>query len=346
MTEDMTLDRTGKLPRRVFFIVGYPRSGTTLLQRMLDAHSDIAVTPETSFMRRYWRVRDFLGPLDDEETFERLLEDVVSTASFGLMGLDSDAYARSARKGPRTYPALFRLLLRQFAEAQGVAVVGEKTPKHLLYLSHLDAFFPRVLFVHIVRDPRAAVNSLHKLDWADGDIRHNASVWARELAVARRAASRYGNRFMTVRYESLVENPERSLRAVCAFLAVSFDPAMLDYHRTPPAMIDVAREPWKRNVLAPPDPSARDRWRAELSGPEVAEVEAAAYFEMQRWGYAPETGGLLGRAAVRAGARAAGRVRAAARHRVRRLLAHAPRPRGATWTPDSWFDTPASPPGL
>ena len=294
---------------------------------MLDAHSDIAVAPETHFVRRYWQRRDAYGPLDDDSRFDRLLRDMSAIPAFREMGLDGDQFQAAALGRPRTYPALFSLLLEQFVGDYSVRVVGEKTPDHLSHMLELKGFFPEAKFVHIVRDPRAVVNSYRSVHWSGETLTQDANRWCRKLAQARRLAPRLGGDLLTVSYESLVENPERSLRAVCAFLAVSFDPAMLDYHRTPPATIDVAREPWKRNVLAPPDPSARDRWRAELSGPEVAEVEAAAYFEMQRWGYAPETGGLLGRAAVRAGARAAGRVRAAARHRVRRLLAHAPFPR-------------------
>ena len=324
---------------RAFFVVGYPRSGTTLLQQMLDAHPDIAMTPETSFMRRYWRVRDFFGPLDDEESFGRLLADIVSAPSFRLMALDADAYIRAARARPRTYAALFRLLLEQFGASRGVAVVGEKTPKHLLYLPQLRQVFPEAQFVHIVRDPRAAVNSLHKLEWAEGDLRHNAAVWTRELALARRARVRYESGFMTVKYESLVRSPDQTLRAVCASLGLAFDPDMLAYHRTPPTTVDVDQEPWKRNALRPPDPSAVDRWRAELSGPEVAAVEAETYFEMRRWGYAPETDGLAARATRRAGVRVARRAAAAARHRLRRALARLPFKRRRPLRPtETWFD--------
>ena len=329
-------------PPRVFFVVGYPRSGTTLLQQMLGAHPDIAMTPETSFMRRYWRVRDFFGPLDHEESFARLLADIVSAPSFRLMALDADAYIRAARERPRTYGTLFRLLIEQFAASRGVAVVGEKTPKHLLYLPQLRQFFPEAQFVHIVRDPRAAVNSLQKLEWAEGDLSHNAAVWTRELAVARRARVQYGSGFMTVRYESLVRSPDPSLRAVCAFLRLPFDPAMLAYHRTLPTTVDVAEEPWKRNALRPPDPSAIDRWRSELSSPDVAAVEAETYFEMRRWGYTPETDGLAVRAARRAGARVARRAGAAARHRTRSVLARLPFLRQRLlWPPETWFDDSA-----
>ena len=326
---------------RIFFIVGYPRSGTTLLQRMVGAHRSAAVAPETSFMRRYWRVRDRFAPLADDDAFARLLGDVVSTPAFELMGLDPDAYSQAAWAAPRTYPALFRLLLTEYAALRGVPVVGEKTPKHLLYLADLDRFFPDARFLHIVRDPRAAVCSLQKLDWAQGDLRHNAAVWARELGVARRAAARYGARLLTVRYETVVESPTQVLRSVCRFLEVPFDPAMLVYHQTAPTAVDVDREPWKRNALRPPDPAALDRWRVELSAADVAAVEAEAYSEMRRWGYTPETPGLTSRAAQRTAARAVRRAGSAVRHRVRRALGRTP---GSTWAAEAWFDEPAGPP--
>lgn len=68
-----------------FFLVGCPRSGTTLLQRLLDAHPDVAVAPETFFVERFWQRREEYGPLADDRCFERLLHDISAVPEFAEM---------------------------------------------------------------------------------------------------------------------------------------------------------------------------------------------------------------------------------------------------------------------
>lgn len=158
------------------FLVGCPRSGTTLLQRMLDTHPEVAVAPETHFMRLFWRRRALYDPLERPDHFERLLRDIAARPEFIEMGLDPAHFQRVAWEGPRTYDALLRLLLEQFASSRSVRVVGEKTPDHLVHMLPLKEFFPSARFVHIVRDPRAVVNSHRGVPWSKGSLWKDAEA--------------------------------------------------------------------------------------------------------------------------------------------------------------------------
>lgn len=275
------------------FVVGCPRSGTTLVQRLVGAHPAVAAAPETFFMRRFWDRRAAFGTLADDAAFRRVLDALVATPAFADMGLDAAAFRAAAAAAPRRWPALFRLLLAQFGEAQfgeareGARVVAEKTPNHVLYLDALRRFFPALRVVHVLRDPRAVAWSWRTVPWTTGFAAGDATVWVRYAEAARRAPPSVP--LHTVRYERLVRAPEAEARRLCRFLALPFDAAMLRFHEAGPATLDLAREPWKARAAHPIDAAAAVRWQREAPARFVADVEAVAARAMRHWGYRPET---------------------------------------------------------
>lgn len=271
----------------VFFIVGCPRSGTTLLRRMLDAHPDIAVAPETFFMRHFWEQQDAYGDLSDDAALDRLIDDLTATAAFEDMGLDEEAFRTAVHRAPCRWDTVFRVLLEQFAERRDAQFVGEKTPNHVRFIPTLRRWFPEARFVHLVRDPRAVSNSWRSVPWSSEYRWRDAEVWA-EFVGAGRRAEEAGERVQSLHFEALVRSPEEELRAVCNHLDLPYDGQMLAFHEREPATVDVEREPWKERATDPIDPGVADRWRDELSAHAQAQVEVVAGAEMERWGYAVE----------------------------------------------------------
>jgi hypothetical protein len=266
------------------FLVGCPRSGTTLLQRLLDAHPVIAVAPETHFIRRFWQQRDRYGDLESDGRFTRLVDDVLSMPEAAEMHIDAAALRAAAQVIPRTYAALFGLLLARFAAGRGAAVVAEKTPNHLLYMPTLEEFFPGARFIHIIRDPRAVVNSWRRVPWSTGAVAGDAHVWRRYIRTSWDHRPTGGS-IHVVRYEALVRSPEAVLRDVCSFLQVAFDPVMLRFHECEPSTLNLAREPWKSGASSALYERSIEEWRHQLTAREIAEVERIACVEMTWLGY-------------------------------------------------------------
>lgn len=272
------------------FVVGCPRSGTTLLQRMLDAHPHVAIAGETHFVSRFWIKRDEFGDLRDDANFDKLIDAVVSTPEFGDLGLDTHRYAAAARAGAHDHAALFRLLLVQYARLHCAERVGEKTPDHLVHAPVIAGYFPSSQFLHIVRDPRAVASSTRRVPWATQDAAQNADVWRKYMVYARTFSRDMRRRIHTVRYEALVSDPEKQLRSICEFLGLSFEPAMLEYHNKDTGSLNVEREPWKINATKPIRTSKIDEWRSKLTPATITTIEAVAWREMTRHGYEPITG--------------------------------------------------------
>jgi len=284
---------------------------------MLNAHPQVAIAPETFFMRRFWLKRGEYGDLTDDGAFEHLVEAMAAAEWFSLMGLSRHEFRLAAAGAARTVPAVFAQLLGLFAAENEARLVGEKTPNHVLYMRELQVLFPSCLFVHIVRDPRAVASSRRSVPWSTGTLRGDAGVWRKWLSTARKRPPRAGS-VHTVSFERLVSETEGALTDLCAFLGIEYSAAMLDHHELPPDDVDVAREPWKAAALDPTNAASAERWRSDLDHDAVAEIERAAWPEMTRWGYERVTSILnVGPPAVWLGAK---RVLRAVKRSIRRKI--------------------------
>ncbi|NEZ56156.1 sulfotransferase family protein [Adonisia turfae] len=266
------------------FLVGCPRSGTTLLQQMLDAHPDVAIAPETHFIRNFWLKREHYGDLAEDANYQVLLHAIADIPEFAEMELDLSTFQDAAQTLDRSYAALFTLLLEQFRQGRNTQIVGEKTPNHLLYMQTLQTFFPKARFIHIIRDPRAVINSWKTVPWSTGSVGGDAEVWRRYMATARQSPPDNGAIF-TLHYEQLISASEDCLKKLCNFLELSFDASMLDYHTQQSKRVNVNREPWKGNAVRPVNNKSLNRWQTELSTLEIATIEAVASSEMCQLGY-------------------------------------------------------------
>jgi len=269
------------------FLVGCPRSGTTLLQRILDAHPQIAVAPETHYVRRVWKRRRELPA--DGDPLDRDSRSVAQgwfteMPEFDEMELDRASFLERTRE-TRCIPDLFLELLRMFGERRGASIVGEKTPNHLRSMRLLERQFPDAAFVHIVRDPRAVVDSWSRVPWTNGSPAADAEVWRKYMQAARETPPRDPSRLYSLRYEKLVTDGVAELERLCAFLNVPYDPRIMEFHRNTDPTLNLEREPWKANAASPLDARTATRWKERMSAAAIAATEAVVWSEARRLGY-------------------------------------------------------------
>jgi LPS sulfotransferase NodH len=312
------------------FVVGSPRSGTTLLRAILNRHSEIGLCDETFFFYYVARRRRAFGDLASARNRRRLVDAYLSTRRMREMGLDLGALAERLMREGTTYPDFFASILRFHAEAHGKSRWGEKTPLHADELPALGAWYPDGRVVHIVRDPRDVVSSLQRMPWGARSVLRNARVWKRLTAPA--GAARAGIARMVVRYEDLVADPPATMRSVCAFLGVAYEEQMLVPSAGPPA-----RRPWLQRAQEAITTVTVGAWRSALSNEQVRLIEWVCAPEMAHHGYEmsqpPATNGLKLRGTARA-------IQDAAWERVRRaprVWLHWARPR-ALAAEERWLD--------
>ena len=272
------------------FITGCTRSGTTLLQRMLDTHSDLAVSNDTHVIpRALFGVH--AGP--DTALTPEMFAQVVNYKRFPSLGIDV-ALASLYADESRTYAEFASLLFDEYAKRRQKALAGEKDPEYVRRLPLIHRLFPNARVVHIIRDGRDVALStlewvtpsryLGKLPlWQTEPVAVCALWWARQVSSGMKGGDAIGDHYLEVRYEQLVSDPESTLRATCEFLQIAFDPAMLRYHE---GRAHSRRDRSTKARWLPPTAGIRD-WRTDLSTRDLQLFEALAGDLLATLGYPP-----------------------------------------------------------
>lgn len=244
------------------FIVGTMRSGSTLLRLILDSHENIAIGPESGFVRAVAPLRT-LPPWPSGPGWYRRL---------GLT--DEEMDARIA--------AFFNDLFHHYAASQGKARWGDKTPHNLFHMRFLADAFPDAAFLGIVRHPGAVASSLARRGKRFPDAVHS---WTDRNAEMVRRGEELGERFRLVRYEDLVQAPEAVLRPVVAFLDEPWSDSLLAHHRIhadrgAPRITDGGTR-----TQQPLDPTRALAWLEDAGGRDLEVVAAVAAPLLPLFGY-------------------------------------------------------------
>lgn len=291
------------------FIVGCPRSGTTLLLRMLDAHPRIAIIDETEWFVSWFEKRSGVTPEGFvlPELVTRLLQKETSAIFRGadLQIRPEELYGLVGTGRDILFPNFVAHLFDRYGEVRGKTLVGTKNPDYVRKLATLHGLWPRARFVHIIRDGRDVSLSLMKwrkikgkdrtktvgrfATWAEDPLTTAALLWEWHVRLGREAGRALGPAlYHEIRYEALVDRPEAECAALCEFLGVPYDDAMLQFHQgreRDEAGLD-AKHAWR------PVTTGLREWRTEMAAEDVARFEAAAGGLLDELGYPRAAQGL------------------------------------------------------
>lgn len=272
---------------RPIFVVGCPRSGTTMLQLMLHAHPRIALPPETRFLLAGYQQRAEFGDLNDAGNRRKLAEFIGDSSQFGDLGLDREQVIEAIVAGPPTLGSAFGIVFRMYAERFGKPRWGDKRPLYLRHLGTILKLFPDAQIINIMRDGRDCVASLKETPWKPDEFDTLIEYWTKSADCSLIAARYYRkDQYHQVRYEDLVADPEPHLRAICDFLTEEYDPAM----KAPNKLASVAvpeYKTWHTLTHQAPTTERVASWRSRLTDDEVRRCEEAFGNRLSRFGYEP-----------------------------------------------------------
>lgn len=265
------------------FLVGCPRSGTTLLQRMVNAHPQLAITPESHWIPRL--IEKSWAANDDGTVTRKLIRRMITHPKFERLQVTRDQVYGLAPKGkPVTYPWLVSRVLDLYGQAQGKTLVGDKTPEYVREIERLHALWPGARFVHLIRDGRDVTLSMlewrkvdpkpgHFATWKDDPVSTAAWWWRHNVQLGRAAGQALGPKlYCELRYEALVSQPREQSEALFRFLDLPFDASVLNFHAEGRGS-DPGLE--KTRAGLPVTAGLRD-WRAAMPADNVERVEAIA----------------------------------------------------------------------
>lgn len=270
------------------FIVGAPRSGTTLLAGMLGAHSRMICGPETEFFTGLeWANRGnrlCRAATWPEEAANYLFSiwnaDRTVPENYAVTRGEILEFLRRRERSPR---AILESLTETYMSRHGKQRWVEKTPTHLAHLRAVRRHYPDAPIVRILRDPRDVALSMLKVPWGPPSFASALLVW-QSCDQASAPFFEADRNVMTLRFEDLVRDPEGELRRLCRFLGEEFEPGMTNTSRSI-AHVNRTGEPWKQKAGEAIDSGRGGVWHRETSAEQQAQAEAIAGDRLQAYGY-------------------------------------------------------------
>ena len=236
-------------PKRTF-LIGCPRSGTTLLQSLLAAHSDIASFPET---------HAFPAILGDRSPWRRKLGLVSPGAKDQLEAFLREIGHEEMRTYlPRTsltrqYAQAFIKILDLLTQLQHKSLWLEKTPGHIYYIGYIEQRVKGAKFIHLLRNGADVVASLYEVTqnhpqmWQGSwSIDRCIAQWCKDVQISLRYCQNHNH--ILVKYERLVDNPRAVVQELCQWLNIPFQETMLEEYKLAARQVVLPNEPWKAAV--------------------------------------------------------------------------------------------------
>ncbi len=269
-------------PGRVsFMIVGSPRSGTTLVQRLATELPGVAVPFETHFFTKGLAILAKHGAFPISGTaLSDALTRYASLPALADAGLDVDAVVERLHGAATRALDVFDAVVTVAAGPH--TTLGEKTPGHVNWLSRICELRPDLLVIGVVRDPRAVVASRRAVPWSGNSADALATRWLDSQEHLAASAAARPDRTLVLRYEDVVEDPDTARRSIAALLGIA--PGTREAP-TRSAPLGLAWEHWKDRAGEPITNARVDQWREELNADEVARIGVACAPMLDRFGY-------------------------------------------------------------
>lgn len=283
---------SGKRPRPILMIP-LRRCGSHALRLRLNFNPQF-YSPYPLHIVDFMPLVPLYGDLSDDKAYFRLTVDVVGLQAASMvkwpgMVFDPVEIFESIRKEPRSVHRIVWEMLLRAGEQHNAAIVMDKSLDSVHYADELMSLFPDMLFLNVVRDPRAQVASMNRAIIHEFDTLLNAQAWADAHRVSRSLVERHPERVLTIRYEDFLGSQEATLKKVCAFFGIDYLPQMLDVARSAEAQqISQLSALWASNCF-PPIVANVDKFKKQLSMEEIEIIETLAQDYMALYGYEPMT---------------------------------------------------------
>jgi hypothetical protein len=256
------------MPPRYVFIVGLPRTGTKLMQNILENAQDVkcSISPENFFWGRVirpgarYKMRR-IGDMSDDANVHKLVYNMYTGNFFGeywrrlkdgSLGVDREVMLQMILDTDRSDKEIYAVLLQAHAEVTDNTILGDKSGPHLYRVPTLLDWFPDAKIIHTFRDPRAILASEHKRRYrfiSNKFVRKRLTAfpfklfdpflslmitlyitiaWSYAVKLSWKYKKSYPMNYYLSKFEDLVSEPEASIRQLCEFLDIEFHSEMLN----------------------------------------------------------------------------------------------------------------------
>jgi hypothetical protein len=269
---------------KVFFIIGRPRSGTTMLRTLFDALPEVSIPLESKVMillyLKYGKIqkwnRDLISKFHAEAMAETKLQawqiNKENTLN-DMLQLDSSA----------TFSRLIKILYLNylsFYDKETILYIGDKNPEYsyvLYYLKILLSVFPEAKVIHLTRDYRDHYLSMSRVDFEGNHLSLVSYRWKYSFLGIKKIMKSRPDNYYFIRYEDLVQEPGLYLKKMCDFLGIRYHESALRFYEKKDEVLkvysyeDVMR--YHSNLFSPISADFIDKWKTRMSDVDIARAD-------------------------------------------------------------------------
>ncbi len=271
------------------FVLGNPRSGTTMLRLMLSCHPNIGIPPEGGFIVQ-------LGWLYDNKKLDKATIDAFVSDFFEMeTSQDWKLFEKNLihafeKREVANYTDMIDEIYREYFRkaCPDKKIWGDKTTWYSDYLEQINSYFPSAKYIHIVRDGRSVASSYKNVPHLTSNIMQIALEWTWSLNKIHKFGKNIGaERFIQIKYEDLVVNPSQVLKDICTFLGENYHDDMVSFsEKNREQEMEPSRHlGWKGLTLSAVTSKRVSAWENELSNDELLDFYTIAMDTMNKFNY-------------------------------------------------------------
>ncbi|MCK4843125.1 MAG: sulfotransferase, partial [Methylococcales bacterium] len=268
------------------FIIGVDRSGTTLLNMMLDAHPELLITYESGIIHGLLSEDLLFKPLTTTDSKQHLITKLLSLRGVKkwqeVFTLD-DFNFEEINNASDAIRQLYGCYLKRTKKCMW----GDKDPIYTALLEYTHSLFPNAKFIHIIRDGRDVASSISKQWWGPNTFPKALDYWQHSVTTLSRMLSMLPNsQKIEIRYEDLVENTEETLHDIVDFLELPYDDIMLgSYSSNAEDKLGDLVSTIHAQLKKRPSKEHLYKWKHKLTRADLAITFELAHDTLRRYGY-------------------------------------------------------------
>lgn len=264
--------------KKPIFIVGCPRSGTTILAKILNNHSQIASATEIHFFNHLCTLKKYDWTNLDEDFLKRFFNETRVEDFCSLLKLSFEEFKeqfneiepdKSLDTVSQNQKRIFDTMMLTLLKKNNKSICCEKTPQHLLSVERILGVYKDAKIIHLIRDGRDTVNSLIKMPWRPEGLLNNSRFWKKYAKLGMEIKDKLQSQtenYIDIKYEDLLLNPEASIEKLTQFIGIDFEENMLSNQKEANSNIFSSWESsWKHKAMEELDSTRVGAWQKELS---------------------------------------------------------------------------------
>lgn len=271
------------------FMIGTQRSGSNLLRLMLNQLNDIASPHPPHILERMFPLIKYYGSFEIDKNYMQLVDDVCRLVELNPVewtGMQLDREAIALRAKSRSLLGVYAAIHDIYSESQSAKTWCCKSLANINYINEIEEHFANPKYIYLYRDGRDVALSFQKAVVGEKHIYNIATGWTETQKMALNFKDLIEEeRFYSVSYEQLTQEPEKTARSLCAFLGADYTPEMLDFHKSNEAKNAAKSSDLWGNVANPIINNNSKKYLTEMSLTDLSIFESVAGNVLDALGY-------------------------------------------------------------